>query len=890
MSALSDIESLLNEEKLRAAIDVAELQKCDALLDGVKAEDAMPELGQKCDEYLNQNPKSIYGLYFKGLHSYFHGDIEGGAFSFQRLINMFRGKEEWKLLKHTSERALKFGNNKAILKARAAALQALNENALLPQVWKEIVRIDHSETEYAEKLYDYYFEQGRYDDAAYYQNILIREYIDSKDEPRIEKAWKRLIELDRSDYENYIDLANQIYKNGMRKRASSLLNDLYNAYTETENYSVMLRLLKKIAEINSDEKDLRTNLELVYNKLYEAHSHRDDFLQNSGLTDKRIKVLDAIDEFEKKIRFDEGGYVEHRSWGIGEITDFRDNRLTINFSKGRKGHQMSLDMALNSLTPLPANHLNVKNAFFPEELDELVKEVTDENVLALARIVLHSTDEPMGSKEFKKMLCPALIAAKGWTRWWTRCKDVLRRSTDISEVKKDTFVMRDDDQPIEQELHDRFKSGDVGAKSSVFEELAELHSGDETKQSAIMDMKKEMRDKLVEIVNAADSTTAEKTIAYVSLAMDTSDHPEGADDIPAALTMEDMPLLVPLLPSKKFKFLMEAVRQQNPDWARMFQHCVENQLDNSQLFMLKALAKDQPDLYRETAQAILNSYNLNSVLVFAKALIRGTVPAKPLDMTPEDLYVVLFRVVEKAERDIKNSREVNENKKILRMVESFIFDKKNKTLEKYITDNPQSRVLELLENTRYVDAAEKLHLLNKFKDLDMEPAVVSEAAATALLVSRQAYEKRLEELNHMKSVEMPAVSQEIATAREYGDLKENAEYHAAREKQGMLTREISVLEKQFEDATIIDPDDVDTTTISFGCRFKLINTDTGEEVVYTLLGPWEADASRELLSYTSPLGDALLGKKPEETFEFKGNHYTVSSSENGLTDYQYPES
>ena len=121
--------------------------------------------------------------------------------------------------------------------------------------------------------------------------------------------------------------------------------------------------------------------------------------------------------------------------------------------------------------------------------------------------------------------------------------------------------------------------------------------------------------------------------------------------------------------------------------------------------------------------------------------------------------------------------------------------------------------------------------------------------------------KLREELINLKSVERPAVIQAIATAREHGDLKENAEYHAARDRQSFIEGRIKEIENKLALAEVIDPSKLAGDTVAFGAFVKLSNTDTGEEVTYRILGADESDLAKGSISITSPLARSLIGKQ-----------------------------
>ncbi|HKK35011.1 MAG TPA: transcription elongation factor GreA [Paracoccaceae bacterium] len=122
------------------------------------------------------------------------------------------------------------------------------------------------------------------------------------------------------------------------------------------------------------------------------------------------------------------------------------------------------------------------------------------------------------------------------------------------------------------------------------------------------------------------------------------------------------------------------------------------------------------------------------------------------------------------------------------------------------------------------------------------------------------------ELKELKSKERPAVIRSIAEAREHGDLSENAEYHAAREKQSFIEGRIQELEGLISRAEVIDPSKL-SGPIKFGATVKLVDEDTDEEKVYQIVGESEADIAKGLLNLRSPLARALIGKEPGDSVE-----------------------
>ena len=135
-------------------------------------------------------------------------------------------------------------------------------------------------------------------------------------------------------------------------------------------------------------------------------------------------------------------------------------------------------------------------------------------------------------------------------------------------------------------------------------------------------------------------------------------------------------------------------------------------------------------------------------------------------------------------------------------------------------------------------------------------------------MTRAGFDQLDEELRELRAVERPAVIRAIAEAREHGDLSENAEYHAAREKQSFVEGRIKELEGLISRAEVIDPTRLNGS-IKFGATVTLLDEDTEEERIYQIVGEAEADLERGLLNIRSPIARALIGKEVGDTVEVR---------------------
>jgi transcription elongation factor GreA len=135
-------------------------------------------------------------------------------------------------------------------------------------------------------------------------------------------------------------------------------------------------------------------------------------------------------------------------------------------------------------------------------------------------------------------------------------------------------------------------------------------------------------------------------------------------------------------------------------------------------------------------------------------------------------------------------------------------------------------------------------------------------------LTRDGYERLMQELERLKREELPAIAKELEIARSYGDLSENAEYKYAKERQEQVMFRIAQLEKLLSTCEVIDITNLKTDRVVFGCWVKIKDLSSGKEEVYRIVGEMEGDIKRGEISYNSPLGRALIGKKEGEIVSF----------------------
>ncbi len=140
---------------------------------------------------------------------------------------------------------------------------------------------------------------------------------------------------------------------------------------------------------------------------------------------------------------------------------------------------------------------------------------------------------------------------------------------------------------------------------------------------------------------------------------------------------------------------------------------------------------------------------------------------------------------------------------------------------------------------------------------------------TKVPITLAGFARLQDEIKNLKTVERPAIIQAIATAREHGDLKENAEYHAARERQSFIEGRISELEDKMSRVDVIDPAKMDGETVKFGATVHVVDEDTETEHTYQIVGEYESNYEEGKLAFTAPIARALIGKTVGDAVEVK---------------------
>ena len=197
------------------------------------------------------------------------------------------------------------------------------------------------------------------------------------------------------------------------------------------------------------------------------------------------------------------------------------------------------------------------------------------------------------------------------------------------------------------------------------------------------------------------------------------------------------------------------------------------------------------------------------------------------------------------------------------------------------------RMYTLIDDLSDIDPSYKAlcrnQILEHYPDFKFRVSEEKISQPKCMIVTAKKLEEKKAEAERIQNVDLPANAKDVAEGRAKGDLKENAEYKAAKEQQHYLTLSLSKLQEELSRAVVFDPTTSTTAVVSFATVVTLTNKDEGKDEVYTILGPWESDPDNNIISYMSPFGNAILDKKVGDDVQFEINehkyNYTIKNIE-----------
>jgi transcription elongation factor GreA len=869
---LKNVQEMLNEEKwTRATLSnysTGQFKELDILLREAREGKLYDELKKLCDEHLVHTKNSIIALYLSGMIALSRQLIDDAVLV--NLVTIFVDNHKWSIVRYLCEGILEYGESKFALRTLAECCKNENEEGPIIGIWERLVKVDYEEADIAKALAEHYEKSGAVETAVDYYKKALHRYINKGLFTNVREIWAKLIEYCPEDIDFFLHVEKRIAKNISEDKAVLLLEDVFGSCKKRGEIDTAISILKLILQYNERDSLARREITECFRVKYAGHSQLEECIRISNLTQNWRNVREAITDFEKHIAFDKGSFVFHRTWGVGRISAMQGDEIAVDFAK-KRGHTMSLKMAVNALQTLSKDHIWVLKA--TQKKEKLHERVKTDHAWAL-RTVIKSFGNSCDLKQIKTELVPSVLSAGEWTSWSSRAREILKTDPGfgVSQANIDLFTVRDRPISIEEKLYNEFK-----AQKNFFDRIATIRDFEAQKEAELdSEYFNEMLGYFTGYLRSSGQINEQIVASYLLVKELAGRHPHLGKGLSMSFedifnTITDIPALFLSIKDARLKedFLLQTklfIAGWPDIYINLFPHVLLPSIINSlekegYEDKLLSMIRDCFENYRDNREAVVwFTKNEKTSERFSGAGI-----------SEEKKIITLIYILDISYRDIDNHRDITENRKINKQVYSLLF--KDGLLESFIRGADRDTILRiytLVEDVKDLDPADKLKLRGIIQERDPEfkfAGGVEKKVSRGLMVTAAKYEEKNKQLVHIMDVEVPANSKDIAYALSLGDLRENAEYKAAKEKQEILNSTVAKLKDEIERAQIFDISTVNTEKVSFGTRTTLVNQSTGEETEYTILGPWESDPENHIISYLSPFGSAILHKKAGEEFE-----------------------
>lgn len=889
----NDIEKALQEEQwTRAQIGTFTLgsfQQLDEMIAPLD-DDTQNEVKAFCDKYLAENPKSIVALYVSGSLTLKRHSQEDNI-NLLNLIQMFIDIKKWNIVEYLCQKILSVSQNRHALRLLATCYQQQGEVDKMFATYEQVIKADHDEIDIVKQLAERAKAKGDTEKALGFSKIAFERNLNKHDITALRSLFDDILSLCPNDFEYLVGAAEKVSLQSP-SIGIAVLRDIEAQFKNDVEKRIFCE--KRILGLDKEDVLAKQNLVESYKTKYKDHSRLNSCLEESSLTSGYTRdVLTAIEEFEKNISFDKGTFVYQESTKrLGRIRSIDDHMVVIDFvhQKGNEGTQMTPAMAFRSLKALPKSHILVLKGCVSH--DKLRDKIMSDVPWAL-HILFESFDGTCSMKQIKKELCPELLSDSQWTTWSRTAKGILMTDEhyDVSP-ETDAFILRPT--PVTYD-----------------EKQLSIFNSHEKFNDKVKDLKKFLSDK-----GNTDSESFYAMIQYFSKILEARKDQSSADPE----TMGSYLLLDDLLNQKKFtfikipqevsfssltkdctmdKFVALFKSVDDPDLKKCFiDWTVETRPDWNEILLLlfpHYLTSYIPDIYRSKKRSgefekvyslAVNEYrDYSNMLIY---LIKNT-PQKTWEkagISQEKLLFTELEVIDFLNHKIDakvDGQESSTNVKVL-MERLFGKNKKNDDGLVFITlgkgDEEFARKIDSLVHSCFnLDPGMKIYVRHiiqeRYPSLQFNdtPKEINRDAVipTGWFCSRSALEAKKKELDNIQHVILPKVATDIALAREKGDLRENSEYKYSKEQQQFYNTRAQSLKEEIDKAIVVTKDKVDPSRTSFGTSVLLTDNKSGQDISYTLMGPWDSDPDKNVINILAPMGNALLNKKEGERFKFDVN-------------------
>ncbi len=576
-----------------------------------------------------------------------------------------------------------------------------------------------------------------------------------------------------------------------------------------------------------------------------------------------------------------GAYVVHRSWGFGQIKSYDEaaQRLIIDF-KGKKGHAMDPAFCITTMDVLPEKHLLVRKETEPKKIAELIAE----NPAQLVVEALQAYPNHAATAIELEIVLAQVLGEEKFKKWWSAAKKAVAKDPRISvpEKKTECYIVRETPVSAEDEIVEAFNGTrsarrrialaeellDAAGRKDVKNDLSAVLKGvaDAVKDSNQLDAAERLfgaavRDDLARAIGQEPSfePTQAQIIANVR------DLPAIAEKIPVQFQSRLLELILETHPIEARDVLFSLLKTSQ---GKFTTECINFLIEHGHAEELAATLRRWQTEQNLRAPVLLWIVKNRHSKKFAKLLNEL--------MTPRLLSAIFFAI------DYEALQASSARRIPLADILSEDVDLIPDLLSTADPETARDLANTLMLNQGFEELTKKSLLarfIKIFPKIQTLVAADAESKEEQLLVSKASYDRKREEYETIVSKKIPENSKAIAVAREHGDLKENSEYKMAKQDQSVLMAQKTLLERDLGRARVTDFKEATADQVSAGTVVDV--SVAGTTSTYTILGAWDGDPDKNIISYKTALGAALLGKRAGDVVKVKvgsnDEDYTVVS-------------
>jgi transcription elongation factor GreA len=580
-----------------------------------------------------------------------------------------------------------------------------------------------------------------------------------------------------------------------------------------------------------------------------------------------------------------GSYCLHRSWGFGRVDsiNFLVSQLTVDF-RTKKGHSMQLQYAAESLQPIPPDHILALKA---SDLAGL-KASAKEDPIGVMRTILNSFGGKATQDQVSQALMPEVFNETEWKRWWDSAKKALKKDGHFSlpAKKGEPILLHEEavsreDELLEQFSHARQLKDQLIALDGIIKSLDSF--ADSSLLRPVLTAAEDASRKSVRLRPAA---AFELMLACNEICEKTGLQPSPGSPTLVQMLRDEEKDLVDILPkigaAKQKRVLAAFPEAFGDDWVPKAIRLLLRS-PGRVVAEIARLLQDQDrhlDLKKEIDRSI-SDHSLSTDVLYWLCKERNTTVFN--DLISAEVFSAILTAIEREQ--MTSSRPGGRLHDLLLEDRELVPDLLASAEIAIVRETMRKLML-----TPVFEELNKRSLLGRIVRVYPEMQTLLEGDSgerqETLIVSWESLTRRKEEYEDLVKKKIPENTREIAVARSHGDLRENFEFKAAKEMQRVLQRRQAEMEVALSRARGTDFANADTSVVSIGTAVTFRIVDTGESQTYTILGAWDGQAEKGILSYQSGIGQALLGKKVGEQVDLPTEHGTEKAEILSIEAYQ----